>query len=365
MADSLVFSALTRLTAISTSDRARLFQDEEVISSLAAGRLPRGSDPKISKALAKLDLEKYRMEDEAALASGVVILAWPDARYPALLREIPDPPPALYLRGSSDALALPGVAVVGSRLSTVYGQNVARMLCADLARQGCSVVSGLARGIDTAAHEGSLAIQGHAIAVLGTGIDVFYPKENEGLYGRIIEQGGAIVTENPPNVPPLPRNFPVRNRIIAGIAWGTVVVEADGRSGSLVTARFTLETGRELFAVPHNITSRMGVGPNTLIQKGAKLVQRAGDILEEMPPHLRNTLIPLSETEDIRCPPEGDAGRLLAKLHADEPRSVDALCEATGWPASKVLAILIELKIAGACIELPGMRYALASASAQ
>lgn len=349
--------------AISTSDRARLFQDEEVISSLTAGRLPEGADPKISKALAKLDMEKCRREDEQALASGVSIIAWPDARYPALLREIPDPPPALYLRGSSEVFNLPPVAVVGSRLSTVYGQNVARMLGADLARAGCSVVSGLARGIDTAAHEGSLAIQGRAIAVLGTGIDVVYPKENEGLYGRIVKQGGAIVSENPPDVPPLPRNFPVRNRIIAGISWGTVVVEADGRSGSLVTARFTLETGRELFAVPHNITSRMGAGPNTLIQKGAKLAQRAEDILEEMPAYLRNALRPLSETEEIRRRPEGDAGLLLAKLRADEPRSVDALCEATGWPASKVLAILIELKIAGACVELPGMRYALASAA--
>ncbi len=334
-----------------------------MISSLAAGQLPRRSDPKISKALAKLDLEKSRREDEAALASGMSILAWPDERYPRLLREIPDPPPALYLRGSSEVFDLPAVAVVGSRLSTVYGQNVARMLGADLAREGCAVVSGLARGIDTAAHEGSLAVIGRAIAILGTGLDVIYPKENEALYGQILDAGGAILTENPPGVPPIPRNFPVRNRIIAGIAWGTVVVEADGRSGSLVTARFTLETGRELFGVPHNITSRTGSGPNTLIQKGAKLVQRVEDIIEEMPSNLRCALRPCSKREELDSQPDGEASMLLRKLQPDEPKSIDKLCEETGWPTSKVLAVLLELKIAGACVELPGMRYALASAA--
>ncbi len=336
-----------------------------MISSLAAGQLPRRSDPKISKALAKLDLDKFRREDEAAMASGMSILAWPDGRYPALLREIPDPPAALYLRGSLEVFELPAVAVVGSRLSTVYGQNVARMLGADLAQAGCAVVSGLARGIDAAAHEGSILVHGRAIAVLGTGLDIVYPKENEALYGRILNAGGAIVTENPPGIPPIPRNFPVRNRIIAGIAWGTVVVEADGRSGSLVTARFTLETGRELFGVPHNITSRTGSGPNTLIQKGAKLVQRVEDIVEEMPASLKSALRPCSRPEEIGSLPEGEASALVRRLRPDEPKTIDNLCEETGWPASKVMALLMELKIAGACVELPGMRYALASATSR
>ncbi len=332
------------------------------MAAFGAGTPLPGSTPLLSKALAKLDVARCRREDEAAVAAGVRILAWPDPHYPAPLREIPDPPPALYLRGSVEALALPAVAVVGARLSTVYGQNVARMLGEDLARAGCTVVSGLARGIDAAAHAGSLAVSGRAAAVLGTGVDVVYPRENEGLYRRILESGGAILSENPPGAPPLPRHFPVRNRIIAGLAWGTIVVEADAKSGSLVTARFTLETGREVFAVPHNITSRTGTGPNLLIQKGAKLVQRAEDILEEMPAGLRNRLgaVLPAGVAGAKEGLDGDARRLLDLLSPDEPRSVDALCASTGLAAARVLSLLLELKMAGACVELPGMRYARA-----
>lgn len=311
-----------------------------------------------------MDWERCRREDEAFLESGGKILAWPNEAYPAPLRELPDPPPALYLRGDSALLKLPAVAVVGSRLSTVYGQNVARMLSEELARAGTLVISGLARGIDRAAHEGALAVPGRTAAVLGTGIDVIYPRENKGLYEKILAQGGAILTENPPGTPPLPRQFPVRNRIIAGLAWGTVVVEANERSGSLVTARFTAETGREVFAVPHNITSRTGIGPNTLIQKGAKLVQRVEDILEEMPAHLRPFLAPPSPEAERsqRGAPTGEAGRLMAVLAPDQPKGVDTLCGDSGLTADRVLVLLLELKLAGKVLELPGMRYALASA---
>jgi len=296
--------------------------------------------------------------------SGVRLLAWPDPAYPALLREIPDPPPALYMLGSAAVFDLPAVGVVGSRLSTVYGQNVARMLGEDLARAGCAVVSGLARGIDRSAHEGALVLQGRTAAVLGTGIDVIYPRENEGLFRRILERGGAIVTENPPGTPPLPRHFPIRNRILAGICWGVVVVEATERSGSLVTARFALETGREVFAVPQNITSRTGLGPNTLIKRGAKLVQRAQDVLEEMPDHLRARLTPCpaisTAPEEGGLPPE--ARLLLSALAPDAPKTVDALCAETGMPVPSVLALLLHLKMAGLATELPGMRYARVSA---
>lgn len=362
--DPLLFSALTRVTSVSTSDRARLFRDPEWLALLGGGRLSTGPDTKLSKMLANLDWERCRREDEAFLAEGGRILAWPDEAYPELLREIPDPPPALYLRGEPSVFRMPAVAVVGSRLSTVYGQNVARMLSEDLARTGTLVVSGLARGIDKAAHEGALAIPGRTAAVLGTGIDVVYPRENKGLFDRILKHGGAVVTENPPGTPPLPRQFPVRNRIIAGIAWGTVVVEANERSGSLVTARFTAETGREVFAVPHNITSRTGVGPNTLLQKGAKLVQQVGDILEEMPDHLRPLLADASPEESASRTgaPAGEAARLVAALAPDLPKSVDALCGATGLAADRVLVLLLDLKLAGQVVELPGMRYALGSA---
>jgi len=311
-----------------------------------------------------VDWERCRSEDEAVVRSGVRILPWPDPAYPALLREIPDPPPALYLLGSEAVFDRPAVGVVGSRLSTVYGQNVARMLGEDLARAGCLVVSGLARGIDRAAHEGALTLSGSTAAVLGTGIDIVYPRENKDLFKNILDRGGAVITENPPGTPPLPRHFPIRNRILAGICWGVVVVEATERSGSLVTARFALETGREVFAVPQNITSRTGLGPNTLIKRGAKLVQRAQDIFEEMPETLRARLVPepavLAAQGDGGLPP--DTRRLLSALAPDAPKTVDALCAETGLSVPAVLANLLQLKMAGLAAELPGMRYARATA---
>ena len=362
--DPFVFSALTRVTSISTSDRARLFLEEERLAHLGAGRIPPGLDSQVSKAVAKLDWDRCRAEDEAAVRDGVRILAWPDPRYPALLREIPDPPPALYLRGAEELFGLPAVGVVGSRLSTGYGQNVARMLGEDLARAGCLVVSGMARGIDRAAHEGALAAGGRTLAVLGTGIDVIYPRENEDLRNKILERGGAVVTENPPGTPPLPRHFPIRNRILAGVCWGVVVVEATERSGSLVTARFALETGREVFAIPQNITSRTGLGPNTLIKRGAKLVQGVQDIFEEMPGELSAAL---AASPALPAPQDGtglspEAGRLLAALAPDAPKTVDLLCAETGLPVPAVLAHLLALRMAGLATELPGMRYARASA---
>ncbi len=365
-----VYSALNRLTSLSTTERAGLFRDEDLLENIAAGRAGR-FDPggKLSKSLAKLDWEKCRKEDEALLAQGTRILAWPDPDYPEMLKNLPDPPAALYLAGCAGALKHPAVAVVGSRLSTVYGQNVARMIGEDLARDGVTVVSGLARGIDACAHQGSLKVYGRAAAVIGTGIDVVYPPEHRELQRKIVLAGGAVVTEFPPGTPPLPRNFPVRNRIIAGLASATLVVEATERSGSLVTARCALETGRDVFAVPHNITTRTGVGPNTLIQKGARLVQRASDILEDMPDSWRGRLVAPEPAPaagpggDKAAPPSGSgAAQVLSALQPDHPQSIDELSAATGLPPSRLLALLLELKISDKCIELPGMRYALQSA---
>jgi DNA processing protein len=231
----------------------------------------------------------------------------------------------------------------------------------DLAQAGLTVVSGLARGVDTAAHEGSLAVAGHAVAVLGTGLDVPYPRENEPLMRRIAAEGGAVTSEFPPGTPPAPRNFPQRNRVIAGLSWGVLVVEATERSGALITARFATETDREVFAVPHNITSRTGIGPNTLIQKGAKLTQRAQDILEEVPLSLRCNLKPVLDTaENPAILTLSDAGkRLFGALQPDSGRSLDALCTDTGLSTSGALAALFDLQMAGLCVELPGARYAL------
>jgi DNA processing protein len=343
--------------------RSELFGREDLLLQFKEGKVPPGIHPNVSKALAKLDWERCEREDRAAITSGVTLLSWDHPAYPGLLKQTPDPPPALYVRGSLEVLAIPCVALVGSRLCTIYGQNVAQMLGEDLAKAGMVVVSGLARGIDTSAHRGSLVVPERAVAVLGTGIDVIYPRENKDLADRIASSGGAVVSEFPPGSPPLPRNFPARNRVIAGLSWAVVVVEATEKSGALITARFALETGREVFAVPHNLTSRTGIGPNTLIQKGAKLIQQAGDVVEELPAHLRCMLKPRdylanrgpSGGEDLTSP----AQLLLGALAPDSGITVDALCETTGLSASAVLSALLELQMAGLCVELPGMRYAL------
>ncbi len=360
---SYLYGALTRLVGLSTIRRAELLGREELLLRLRSGGKVPELHPSISKAAAKLDWEACERQDREAQARGIQLLSWDDGRYPAALRTLPDPPPALYLLGSVEALEGPAVAVVGSRLCTVYGQNVAQTLAAEWVRSGLTVVSGLARGIDSSAHEGSLVVPGRAVAVLGTGIDVPYPRENEGLMRRIVERGGAVVTEFPPGTPPAPRNFPIRNRVIAGLVWGVVIVEATERSGSLITARFALETGREVFAVPQNITSRTAVGPNTLIQKGAKLIQRGQDLLEELPEHLRcklkQTEEPAGATPDTLSERSAMNRRLLALLKPDRGLSVDELCRSSDLPASEVLSGLLELQMAGVCVELPGMRYAL------
>jgi len=362
-----LFSALTRLTGVSTAQRAGLFGDPELLVRIRGGKPAPGLHPSLSKAFANLDWRICEKEDKALEAAGVLLLSWDHPRYPEPLRALPDPPPALYIRGSLEALDLPIVAIVGSRLSTVYGQAVARDMAEEAARSGFAVISGLARGIDSAAHRGSLAVPGRAIGVLGTGIDVPYPRENAPLMKEIAESGGAVLTELPPGTPPLPRHFPMRNRVIAGLSWAVLVVEATERSGSLITARFALETGKEIFAVPHNITSHTGVGPNTLIQKGAKLVQRIEDILEELPEHLRCKLKPSDSQfsmDSIARPAlysgygEG-AQKVLGTLKPDHALGVDALCAATGLAAQELLPALLELQLTGACVELPGMRYAL------
>jgi DNA processing protein len=180
---------------------------------------------------------------------------------------------------------------------------------------------------------------------------------------RIVESGGAAVSEFPPGTPPAPRNFPQRNRVIAALSWSVLVIEATERSGALITARFALETGKDVFAVPHNITSRTGIGPNTLIQKGAKLIQQAQDVLDELPEHIRCMLQPLSPfpqgDSGLFCPLSEPARCLLSALRPDEGHGLDALCSSTRLSAAEALAALLDLQMAGLCVELPGARYAL------
>ena len=233
------------------------------------------------------ELERVR-----GLGGDVLILD--DGTYPALLREISDPPITLYVQGAwSVCLENPCLAMVGSRRCSTYGQNTATMLARDLASRGVTIISGLARGIDAAAHRGALEAGGRTVAVLGTGLDEVYPRDHGRLAEEILAAGGALVSQFPFGPPPTPQNFPYRNRIISGLSLGVVIVEAAEYSGSLITARLALEQGREVFAVPGNISSKNSFGTNFLIKgAGAKLVQQWQDIASERPPAIAARLLP-------------------------------------------------------------------------
>ena len=260
--------------------------------------------------------------------------------YPALLGQIPDPPASLWVRGEAGAelLAAPAVAIVGARACSGYGRSVARMLATESAAAGAVVVSGLARGVDGEAHRGALAAGGRTVAVLGCGIDRDYPAAHAQLARSIVEAGGLIVSEYEPGVEPAPWRFPARNRIIAGLARATVVVEARERSGALITADFALEDGREVLAVPGEITSALSAGANALLRLGATPATCAADVLEAIGLDIAPKLAPL---------PDGPvAGAVLESL-AVGATTPDDLARATRLPAGAVAAALVELELAG------------------
>ncbi|GFN23867.1 DNA-processing protein DprA [Thermanaeromonas sp. C210] len=287
--------------------------------------------------------------------SGVGVLLFSDPVYPQELKNIYNPPPVLYYRGSLDFLENLKVAVVGTRRATAYGLKVAQALARELAEQGVSVVSGLAVGIDAAAHRGALQGKGKTIAVLGCGVDVIYPRQNTSLFQQIAREG-LILSELPPGTPPERHHFPARNRIISGLCPGTVVVEAGERSGALITADFALEQGRDVFAVPGPITSLQSKGTLNLIKQGAKLVTGVEDILEEYfsdygPPALperreRTGGFKLSPTEE----------KVLAAL-GDVPAAVEELVAAVGLPAREINVALTFLELQGLVTRMPGGLY--------
>ncbi len=231
-----------------------------------------------------------------AESSGCKLLTFSDLDYPDRLREIYDPPPVLWVRGPASVLARPGIAVVGTRQPTPYGLGMAELLSRDLAARKLLIISGMARGVDTAAHKGALLVGGGTIAVWGTGVDVIYPKENKRLAEDIVQAGGVIVSEQPLGTFPAPQNFPLRNRVISGLSVGVLVVEAGEQSGTRVTARCALEQNRDVYAVPGNVTTRNAWGPNTLIKQGAKLTATWEDIWEDLPSQVRLELEDRSES---------------------------------------------------------------------
>src|ERR1041385_4696748 len=296
------------------------------------------------------------------------ILLLDDGVYPSSLREIYDPPIVLYVKGAwSECWDQPCVGVVGSRKCSTYGQNAALMLSRDLAHRGVTVVSGFARGIDAAAHRGALEANGRTVAVLGTGIDEIYPRDHKRLAVEILDKGGALVSQFPLGTPPIPENFPYRNRIISGLSLGVVVVEASEYSGSLITARLAMEQNREVFAVPGNITSRNSFGTNYLIKgAGAKLVQQWQDIATELPPQIAARLLPppfgerntaTSIADRLSFVPDGLStaeASVFKLLTPDSPAHVDWLFGQSKLPIPDLTAALLSLEIRELVRALPG-----------
>jgi DNA processing protein len=275
-----------------------------------------------------------------------------DQSYPNNLRHIYDPPPSLYVRGDlqpNDELA---ISMVGSRLTSNYGRMITERIAGDLARHGVTIVSGMARGIDSAAHRGALSVGGRTIAVLGCGVDIVYPPENCRLFEEIVAHG-AVISEFPMSTPPEGVNFPKRNRIISGLSLGVVVVQADSRSGSLITAGLALEQNRDVFAVPGNVGMAGSRGTNRLIKQGAKLIESAEDILEEVLPRFRHQGL---EREERKLSLEQEEERVFCLL-ADEPVHIDSIIAQTRMSASRVLTILLQLELKGLVQQLSGKRF--------
>jgi DNA processing protein len=292
-----------------------------------------------------------------------------DGSYPALLREIADPPITLYVRGDWQAcLDQPCVGVIGSRMCSTYGENASEMLSRDLAARGITVVSGLARGIDAAAHKGALQAKGRTVAVMGTGIDGVYPKENTRLLREMLENGGCLVSQFPLGTPPLKDNFPYRNRIISGLSLGVLIVEASERSGSLITARLAAEQNREVMAVPGNITSSNSYGTNYLIKAGAKLVQQWQDVVAELPSEIAARILPpkieekkngySAQQELIPADLNENEKKVWSLLTADEAEHIDVLLERSGLSFGDLNSVLVGLDIKDMIRVLPGKHYA-------
>ena len=286
--------------------------------------------------------------------AGADVISYESPSYPERLREIYDPPPMLFVKGTLQAEDARSVAIVGSRMATPYGRAIAEEVAGELAGRGICVVSGMARGIDSAAHRGALSKGGRTLAVLGCGVDVLYPPENHRLREAIIE-GGVLLSEFPMRTEPESTNFPKRNRLISGLSLGVVVVEADERSGALLTAQHAVDQNREVFAVPGNITVPQSRGPNRLIKGGAKLVQTVDDILEELEGQLGG-LTGRSPAKAIPADLSDEEGTVLQML-SSEPKHIDTISAETGVPVQQALSILLSLELAGLVRQLPGKMF--------
>ena len=376
--EQLQWLALRLVPGLGTRHANRLI--ERFRSVMAVFRATRtelegvGLSPSVARSIASgVTFDEAAEQQQTLLNCGADLVTLTDPRYPPLLREIFDPPIILFARGQLELLQTVMLGVVGTRRPTTYGTVAAERLAADLATAGLTIASGMARGIDTAAHKAVLEISGNTIAVFGCGVDMTYPAENKKL-SAAIESHGLLLSEFPMGTPAYPQNFPVRNRIISGMSVGILVVEGAQYSGSSITARLALDQNRDVFAVPGNITSRMSWGPNLLIKQGAKLVQDAEDVLIELNPDIRQrvasqsrsgVLLPNEGVTDRRNEPSFPDGPLglvcravFSALKPDSPTQLDDLLESCEtFSSSELIAALFELEMTGAVRQLPGKNF--------
>jgi len=338
-------------------DPAAVFQ-----ASFADLVATKGISPAIAQAIRNFrDWDKLEEQLARLRSAGAEMITQDDPRFPVRLKEIPYPPLYIFIKGTlapEDGLAM---AMVGTRGASYYGLKACRRLAGALAARGITVVSGLARGIDTAAHQGTLEMNGRTLAVLGCGLDVVYPPENRKLYQEIPEHG-ALVSEFPLGTPPEARNFPIRNRIISGLALGVVVIEAGVTSGTAITVRYALDQGREVFAVPGPIDSPTSLGPHRLIQEGAKLVQDVEDIIQELTAWKQAPgplFAPASRVAEAAAPTRPLPEDSLLPLLGSEPMQLEELVQASHLPVKDVLTRLTLLELQGLVKELPGKCYVL------
>jgi len=333
------------------------------ISALEGAGLAHRVAERIRAGAGQQDAER---EFAAAEKLGCQLIPFGSSDYPALLKQIADPPLVLYVRGDASLLARHSVAIVGTRRPSAYGSSVAHRLASDLAQRQLVIVSGMARGVDSAAHRGALEVNGKTVAVLGCGVDIIYPRDNKRLAENILASG-AFVSEFPLGTSPQPENFPIRNRIISGLTLGVVIVEAAEYSGSLITARLASEQDREVYAVPGNITSPQSFGPNLLIKQGAKLVDNWMDVVEEFPASIRAQLIPAASASPVSGEAEtrslfepalgGDQKAVYEVLRPDKATFVDEVFSQAGLSQPRVLAALLELEMGGFIRQLPGKNF--------
>ena len=364
-------------TRRSVSLLERMKTPQAIFRSSASELEGAGVPPALARSIASgCTFDEAATQRELMIAAGAFLVPVGDPRYPAVLRRIYDPPPLLFARGRVELLSSLCIGVVGTRRPTPYGVAAAERLSADLARAGLTIVSGMARGVDTVAHRATLAAEGNTIAVLGCGVDIVYPSENRKLAAEIATKG-LIISEFPMGATAFPQNFPIRNRIVSGLGCGLLVVEGAQYSGSSITARLAIDQGRDVFAVPGNITSKMSWGPNLLIKQGAKLVQDWNDVVVDLPADAQRRLIdegrqrilgqgltPASESSaepgaSVTAGPQGQAARrVMERLKPDLATHLDTLVEELeDTSPSEIIAALFEFEMLGLVRQLPGRNF--------